>query len=177
MIVRTLISPSIRAGKDAPLPKLIDFSTSDIDDSDLVAISKYFGIIRLRQDTKIYASFPLNGRLFGPLGRIFFPMVLSRKDRNITVPMLYDTGSSFTFLRKDTLRALGVAGDIPVGALTCIHGLQNVVVYESHGRFSNVDIIGQKFLHEAKLEIRVAPHLFRAVLLPVTSVDYGADDI
>lgn len=38
------------------------------------------------------------------------------------------------------------------------------------------DIIGQKFLMEAKLELRAAPHLFRAVLLPVTSVDYGTDD-
>ena len=52
--------------------------------------------------------------------------------------MLYETGSLFTFLRKDTLRALGVAGDIPVGAQICIHGFENMVIYEFHSHFSNV---------------------------------------
>ena len=67
---------------------------------------------------------------------------------------LVDTGSPITFLRPDTLAALGFRKGIPVGApvRVIIHGMY-LYVSVSHGHFANVDLIGQDFFVAAKAHL------------------------
>ena len=71
-------------------------------------------------------------------------MILERKNVKIDCPMFFDTGSWKTYLRRDTLIALGIKGDLlPLGAQVAINGV-NTLVFESTAHFENVDLLNYK---------------------------------
>lgn len=105
------------------------------------------------------------GQLFGFKNRAFFPLSVSRNNKTITAPFLFDTGSKHTFLRKDTPKALDVKGEIPGGVDVTLHGFKHHRIWESHSHFTNVDVIGQDFLEKFRLTIQISPARFKAVLM------------
>eukprot|EP01031_Cornospumella_fuschlensis_P030077 gene30078-36327_t len=107
----------------------------------------------------------------------FFPIVVQLKGKKVQVPMLFDTGSPYTFLRRETLAALGIRDDVPLGSEVKIHGLAHQIVYESKGHFSNVDILGQDFIVANDMEVRVAGKRLRAVLDYAHDVDDDDDGV
>lgn len=76
----------------------------------------------------------------------------------------------FTHLRSDTLKALGIKGEIPMGAEVFVHGCRTVV-YESKEHYKNVDLWGMEFLKEQRLELTVAPWNLRAKLDWASEID------
>ena len=82
--------------------------------------------------------------------RIFFGLVVTTKKASVNVLFLMDTGSPSTYLRQDTLEALGFSESIPSNANVKIHGT-TVQVYHSRGHFENVNLLGQDYLRVAQL--------------------------
>eukprot|EP01031_Cornospumella_fuschlensis_P034486 gene34486-41753_t len=158
----------VDAGREFIRPNDFNVMIGDITEDDLKAIFGHFGCEWLQGTTKS-PLVPLKGRVFGRNYRIFFPMVVQHKEKKVHVPMLFVTGSPFTFLRRETLAALGICNLIPLGAEVKIHGHAHQIVYESKGHFSNVDILGQDFIVANDMEVRVAGKRLRAVL------DYAQD--
>lgn len=98
------------------------------------------------------------GTIFGANHRIFVPLTVRHASRRaVNVLFLLDTGAPSSFLRHDTLAALGYIDSVPSTANVFIHGVK-VAVGVSHGHFANIDLLGQDFM------VRVAAKLF---------VDYG----
>jgi hypothetical protein len=150
-------------GLDPLPPKAVDVLITDINDDDLAAVGDYFQFKRL--PTPFFQlKVPLKGKIFGKNSRIFFPVIINRGNKTVIIPMLYDIGAKYSFLRKDTLRALGIRGEISMGAEVNFHGFKHSIVYESHAHFENVDLFGQEFLKECNLELTQALRLLKATL-------------
>ena len=67
------------------------------------------------------------------------------KERDpIHVLFLVNTTAPITFLRKDTMEALGFTDFVPESANVCVHG-QELAVGLSHGNFAQVDLLGHDF--------------------------------
>eukprot|EP00744_Colponema_vietnamica_P021612 GILI01030910.1.p1 GENE.GILI01030910.1~~GILI01030910.1.p1 ORF type:complete len:234 (-),score=22.12 GILI01030910.1:71-742(-) len=117
--------------------------TTDIHEDDWPGIEDFVGCARL-SDATDEGGFPVTGRFWGPHNRMLVPLTVSTRRKCINVVFLYDTGAPYTFLRQDTLDALGfehVSSSNPVR----IQGRQ-VSVGVSHGHFENVDVLGQNAL-------------------------------
>jgi hypothetical protein len=149
-------------------PTDVDIDITDIDLRSLSAVSEYFGIDRLAPVTTA-PVIPIKGKIFGANDRVFFPLIVSRGDTAIATPFLYTASSPYTFLRRDTLNALGVTEDIPLGTEITIHGQKHFTVYESPRHFSSVDLLGQDFLKFSNLEVRLSPSMLKAVIVPAST--------
>lgn len=158
-------------------PKAVDVLITDISEEDLLAIAGNFKIERLKPPPPNFLiTYPIKGRLFGWNNRIFFPMVIKKGEKKIALPMLYDTGSQYTFLRDDTLRALGIKGDIPMGAQVQINEFPNIRIFLSHSHFHNVDVLGQEFMMRFGLEVLIAPSVLKAKLMKVDPEEWDDSD-
>ena len=130
------------------LPNEYDVLISDITDSNLASIGNELEIRRL--STAEYIPQPqVRGIMFGSCCRIFLPLIVKKRSIAINVLFLYDTGSPSTYLREDTLRALGFAETTPTETNVELHG-QTMTVYLSRGHFENVDLLGQDFMTRAR---------------------------
>lgn len=158
-------------------PKAVDVLITDISEEDLLAIAGNFKIERLKPPPPNFLiTYPIKGRLFGWNNRVFFPMVIKKGEKKIALPMLYDTGSQYTFLRDDTLRALGIKGDIPMGAQVQINEFPNIRIFLSHSHFRNVDVFGQEFMVRFGLEVLIAPSVLKAKLMKVDPEEWDDSD-
>ena len=132
----------------APLePSLAPFDVliKDITESSFVDIARDLGHKRL-SPADGFLAFPIKGSFYGPSNRIFLPLVVSSAKRGpINVLFLVDTGAPMSFLREDTLEALGFTESIPSSATVLIQGLRISVGLSSES-FANVDLLGQDFL-------------------------------
>jgi len=129
-----------RSGHD---PKLFDVLITDITDTDLRTIGNELGSLRLSAAAEFQSNDnPINGLIYGPTFRVFVPIIVSKKHININVTFLFDTGSPNTYLREDTMRALGFVDNIPSDTMVRINGI-GITAYLSRGHFVNVDIMGQ----------------------------------
>ncbi len=95
------------------------------------------------------ASFPVRGVLYGSNRRVFVPLTV-RHARGVALRVFFllDTGAPSTFLRPETLTALGLTDASPAAPNVSIHDI-TVSVGVSHGHFASVDLLGQDFLFHA----------------------------
>lgn len=125
-------------------PKMYDVLILDITSSDLTKIGEELESIPL-SDTLVNPSFPVKGMLFGQGQRMFVPLIVSKRSKSINVNFLFDTGSPNTYLRRETLAALGFGESIPTETNVYIHGTA-MTVYLSSNHFENVDLLGQDYM-------------------------------
>ena len=130
----------------APLvpPNLYDVLILDITASDLTRIGEELGSIPLSEASAL-PSFPVRGILFGQSQRMFVPLIVSKRSKSMHVNFLFDTGSPNTYLRQETLAALGFNQSIPSETNVIIHGTA-MTVYLSSNHFENVDLLGQDYM-------------------------------
>ena len=136
-------------------PKEYDVLLNDIDEEDLLRISEELGHGRLAPLSRATSSYPLRGILFGKNLRAFIPLPVSKRDKLVNVVFLYDTGSPFTYLRVDTMEALGFVDLVPSSTNVSINGVE-LTVNLSCGHFTNVDLIGQDFFRCCSLEVTIS---------------------
>jgi hypothetical protein len=124
-------------------PLEFDVVITDINEADFSRIGEEFEVSRLSAADTV-GTFPVTGIVYGSSHRTFVPLVV--KKRNILVHLLFlvDTGSPNTYLREDSLTALGHTESIPSGTLVEINGV-GLTVFPSRGHFANVDLLGQDF--------------------------------
>lgn len=119
-----------------------DVLMTDIKEEDFSTIGMDLGVERLSLALSD-GPFPVAGTIFGANHRIFVPLTV-RHTRGCAVNVLFllDTGAPTSFLRRDTLAALGYTDTVPSTANVYIQGVK-VAVGVSHGHFANVDLLGQ----------------------------------
>jgi hypothetical protein len=159
---RSLSSPLEPPNSYIPASRF-DILIPDITETDYELLAGETGVRRLSiSDTE--GSFPVNGILYGRNFRVFIPLVVSKQRSKLNILFFVDTGSPITFLRHETLAALGFTEAIPAETIVSINGV-NLTVSVSHAHFNNVDLLGQDFFRAANavltidykaLEVRIA---------------------
>ena len=134
-------------------PYTYDVMITDISETDIPKVNELLSVDHLSPALNMNPTFPANGVIYGVHRRVFVPLVLKLKSTSKNVHFLYDTGSKCSYLRKETFEAFGCE-NIPSTATVTIHGVKTEV-YLSHGRFENVNIIGQDYFDDAKLSVAV----------------------
>lgn len=88
----------------------------------------------------------IRSNIYGPTLRVFVPMIVRKGHVNINVHFLFNTASPNTYLREDTMRALGIAdSSLTDPMMLLINGI-GITVYRSRGHFENVDLLGQDWM-------------------------------
>lgn len=130
-----------------------DVLITDITETDYESLAVEMGVCRLStSDTE--GSFPVSGVLYGYNLRTFLPLVVSKRRSKLNVLFFVDTGSPSTFLRPDTVTALGFVEAIPAEIIVSINGV-NLTVSVSHSHFYNIDLLGQDFFRAANAVLTV----------------------
>lgn len=124
-------------------PEAYDVLISDITPGDLTKIGEELESTAL-SETEAEPAFPVMGIVFGNGQRIFVPLIVAKRGKSINVNFLYDTGSPNSYLRRETLAALGFGENTPSETNVVIHGTA-LTVYISSNHFENVDLLGQDF--------------------------------
>lgn len=126
-------------------PRAWDVVITDIHEPDL-EIYNEFGMVRGQpiQHERSFST-PATGVFFGASNRLMLPLTVANSKVTINVVFLVDTGAPATYLRSQTLTALGYTESTPSSAPVRINGLANRV-YVSHTHFHNVDVLGQDYL-------------------------------
>lgn len=131
-----------------------DVLITDIKASDLSVIGSELGVRRLAS-VPADGTFPVSGIIYGPNHRVFVPLTVRYAHGSaVNVLFLLDTGAPSSFLRMDTLTALGFVDFIPSTANVFVQGVK-VSVGVSHGHFHNVDLLGQDFLFRVGAKLTV----------------------
>ena len=134
-------------------PLEFDVLIRDITEADFSRIGEELCISRL-STADVMGSFPVTGIIYGPSHRVFAPLVVRKRRNLVNLTFLIDTGCPNTYLREDSLIALGHTEAIPSDTLVEINGV-GLTVFPSRGHFANVDLLGQDFFTSfgAKLSI------------------------
>ena len=137
-------------------PASFDVLITDISEADLAHLGRdHFGFERLSLASPADARFPARGVIYGANRRVFVPLTVRHSSgKPLRVFFLVDTGAPSTFLREDTLRALGFADSVPSAPNVFISGIK-ISVGLSHGHFANVDLLGADFLFHARTTVTV----------------------
>lgn len=126
-------------------PNPFDVLIDDITDADLQTIGDELGVHRLSRPRNHAVSYPLQGLMYGAMLRVFVPMVVKRGNSSVNVVFLFATGSANTYIRADTMAALGHVDHTPSNTQVSINGI-GITAHLSHGHFGNIDLIGQDFM-------------------------------
>lgn len=124
-----------------------DVLIGDITEESFRKIGDTIGIHRLTPATNV-GTFPIGGILFGTANRVFVPLVVTKRNISLNVLFLVDTAAPATFLREDTLIALGHSEAIPPSTRVRINEVI-IDVEPSRGHFTNIDLLGQDFFSRA----------------------------
>lgn len=124
-------------------PLEFDVLITDISEADFSRIGEELGVSRL-STADVIGSFPVTGIVYGSSHRVFVPLVVKKRQKLVNLMFLVDTGSPNTYLREDSLIALGHTEAIPSDTLVEINGI-GLTVFPSRGHFANVDLLGQDF--------------------------------
>ena len=134
-------------------PASFDVTITDITEADLAHLGRdHFGFERLSLASPADTRFPARGVIDGPNRRVFVPLTVRHSGGEpVRVIFLIDTGAPCTFLREDTLRALGFVDGAPN---VFINGIK-ISVSVAHGHFASVDLLGADFLFRARATVGV----------------------
>lgn len=140
-----------------PPPWEYDIMAEDLTSETLKLIANETNILH-NQATDHKASYPVKGIVYGENERILFPLIieygLSRRTQAL---FLYESSSPYNFISYETFDAVGVQRIlIPSKAQKNmnVHGTA-VKVSPSINHFQAVNVIGQNFLRDHKLEVTV----------------------
>ncbi len=125
-------------------PNVYDVLITDITPEDLNRIADELQSTALTE-TSVNPIFPVQGILYGPNHRIFVPLIVSKRSKTINVNFLFDCGSPNTYLRSESLSALGFQESTPSDTIVVIHGTA-ITVYPATNHFENVDLLGQDYM-------------------------------
>lgn len=107
------------------------------------------------------AVFPIDGVILkDPYERIVIPIIVAHKKKKIHTVCLADTGSPYTYMSAETLRALELDVD---GLNLVVHGLP-MTVFRSVNSFEDINLCGQSFFEMHKLEFSVNYRTRKAVV-------------
>ena len=137
-------------------PTSYDVFITDISEADLAHLGRdHFGFERLSRAAAADAHFPARGVIYGANKRVFVPLAVRHSSGALVrVIFLLDTSAPSSFLRDDTLRALGFTDTVPSAPNVFIMGYK-LSVGISHGHFANVDLLGADFLFRAGATVTV----------------------
>ncbi len=135
-------------------PDVYDVLLMDIKPEDFFKISRRLGVEPLSIPTSV-PSFPAHGIIYGSCHRLFISLVVKKRSISLNVNFLYDTGSPYTYLRAETLKALGFTENVPEDADVLIHGCATTV-YPSTKHFAEVDILGQEYVNDISAAINIS---------------------
>lgn len=134
-----------------------DVLIMDITEEDYGTVASELGIVsRGPTAPGKLAQHTIHGILYGLNKRWFVPLAVEPANHSkpaIDVVFLVDTGAPLTYLRYDTLCALGK--DVPnpdTQVDVLIHNFA-VTVKTSHSNFANVNLLGQDFFTACKAEL------------------------
>ena len=103
------------------------------------------------------------------------PLVVRHPRREpVRVLFLLATGAPTTFLRPETLQALGYTDNAPADANVLIQGIPTTVGV-SHGHFASVDLLGADFLSTMDADLRVAYATLECTLSRAGEAAVGAE--
>ena len=118
-------------------PDEYDVLITDIAENDLNSIGNELGYKRL-ESTERVTEYPIYGIMYGANFRVFVPFVVQKRKIKVNVNFLFDSGSPCTYLRNDTLMAIGFQEFIPNDTNVIING-KGMTVYRSKAHFENID--------------------------------------
>jgi hypothetical protein len=156
-------------------PASFDVLITDISEADLAHLGRdHFGFERLSLASPADAHFPARGVIYGVNRRVFVPLTVRHSSGEpIRVFFLIDTGAPSTFLREDTLQAIGFVDAVPSSPNVFINGIK-ISVGISHGHFSNVDLLGADFLFRTGAILTVNYSALECLLNVSTATGGGA---
>lgn len=110
----------------------------------------------------------LNGITYGDYSRVLVKAVLSAKGKSLNAFVLVDTGSPYTFLTRETFRALQIdLEDQPDDqAFVLING-QRIKAHLSKNHFEDVNVLGANFLDFCEVSIDYPKKRARITIVPV----------
>ncbi len=138
-------------------PASFDVNVTDISEAVLADLRHHFGFTRLSPlASPSDARFPARGVVYGVNRRVFVPLAVRHASGEpLRVFFLVDTGAPSTFLREDTLRALGLSTHgLSIAPNVFINDIK-ISVGLSHGHFASVDLLGADFLFRAQTTVTI----------------------
>ena len=112
----------------------------------------------------------MNGTVFADNRRVFVRAVLSAKGKSLSVFMLVDTTSPYTFLTEETIKALGVTLYGPPDSqkgFVGINGYYGERVHVSKAGFKDVNVLGADFLNCCDLHVNYRKRTARITIEPI----------
>jgi hypothetical protein len=110
----------------------------------------------------------LNGITFGDYSRVLVKAVLSAKGKSLNAIMLVDTGSPYTFLTRETFRALQInLEDQPDDQAFVLVNGQRIKAHLSKNHFEDVNVLGTNFLDFCEVSIDYPKKRARITIVPV----------
>jgi hypothetical protein len=149
--------PIDAAPQELVAPDIVDMLLLDVTPESYVDIGIQLGVVRWSVLPPTAAaeppSFPVEGILWGRNKRVMVPLVARvGKRQPIILHFLLDTGSPFTFICADSMRALGYMESLPGESNFILHGV-SVSATLSHSHFLHNDVLGTDWLTNARAKI------------------------
>lgn len=102
--------------------------------------------------------------LKGTYERIVIPIIVAHKKKKIQTVCLVDTGSPYTYISAETLRALKLEVPSDDHEFTLnMHGLP-MTVFRSVNSFEDINLCGQSFFAEHKLDFSINYRTRKAII-------------
>jgi hypothetical protein len=167
-IILTGVADELIMSKTFISPNKYDIMLTDIKKEDLRDYSRQFGFEYNAVSKEKYVAFPVQGIIAeGTHSRLLIPLTVHYKKVYVKTLFLVDTGSPYVFLSQDTFNVLGISDTITVGINLLIEG-KPVVAHLSTNHFSDINVIGAKYLSKHSLHLSVRYDINK-VLLNTTS--------
>jgi hypothetical protein len=133
-------------------PKLYDVMLTDVTEDDLPKVANMLGIEYLGEAETLQQS-EVFGCLYGPNDRPMINLIVTRQKKNFNVIFLFDTGSPYIFICEKAMQVLGV--DPNDNEFNVTIGPMAHTVYKSSNHFSDINVIGTKFLREMRTLVEI----------------------
>lgn len=136
-------------------PKKEDILLSDVKEADLQTSIAQASEIDFLSVSSGAPSWPISGIIFGPNQRPFVNLVVARKNRQVNVFFLVDTGSPNTHISMRTMEGLGLSDPVPETITGTIQGLPMSAISLSplNSHYSDLNVLGTNFLVVARVKM------------------------
>jgi hypothetical protein len=152
-LTRAVVFTHVEDIENKMLSSQFDIFLSDIKQEELGKISKLMEF-SLNSPTLEKPTLPIDGIIYGNLDRFIVPLIVQHNNIIIKTLFIFDTGSPWIFLSQKTLAAVGINDIILPEMNIKVHG-EMMVVSPSTNHFSEVNVIGYRFLNALKIEAHI----------------------
>lgn len=162
-IIMTGLVDEEKIEKHEVRPELFDVLLPDLPIEELKLKTKYVFGFEYNSKTTEIAAFPIKGVILkGTYERIVMPIIISHKKKKIQSVCVADTGAPYTYLSDETLRTLNLEIAEDNGFNLNVHG-SPVTIWRSVNHFKDINLCGQSFFAENKLEFVINYRTRKAV--------------